>query len=115
MNLYLIGYRCSGKTTLGRILADMLGWDFEDMDDRFVAEQGISISSFVRLNGWEVFRTLERALLGRISRQQGQVVGTGGGVVLDPFNIDTMRNSGKVIWLRTRPETVLRLIRADAH
>ena len=115
MNIYLIGYRCSGKTTLGRALAQRLGWPFVDMDDVIVAESGTSIADMVAAKGWDYFRAEELSLLKRISHQQRQVVGTGGGVILDPQNIRIMQNSGKLAWLRCRAETVRRLLLRDAR
>lgn len=115
MNLYLIGYRCSGKTTLGRALARRLGWSFVDMDDVIVAESGTSIADMVAAHGWDYFRAEELALLNRISRRKRQVVGTGGGVILDRRNVRTMQSSGKVVWLRCRAETVRRLLFSDAR
>ena len=113
MNIYLVGYRCSGKTTLGRALAAHIGWGFVDMDAQLAAEQGLSIAEMVRRKGWPAFRAAERELLARLARISDQVVGTGGGVILDPANVATMRFSGKVIWLRCRPETIGRRMSAD--
>ena len=115
MNIYLIGYRCSGKTTLGRVLAQRLGWSFVDMDDVIVAESGFSISDMVARHGWDHFRAKESTLLNRIGSQHHLVVGTGGGVILDPRNAQAMQSSGKVVWLRCRPETVRRLMLSDAR
>lgn len=113
MNIYLTGYRCTGKTTIGRALAHQLGWDFIDMDDRIVADQGVSIAQMVDRHGWDYFRQKERALVQQISRMQGRVVGTGGGVILNKDNVAAIRDSGKVVWLRCKPETIRRLIVAD--
>lgn len=115
MNIYLIGYRCCGKTTLGRALAHHIQWDFVDMDDRLVEEQGMSIAEMVRLQGWSGFRAAEHALLIRLTQSRQLVVGTGGGVVLEPANTAAMRSSGSVIWLRSRPETIGRRMSADSR
>jgi shikimate kinase len=112
-NIYLIGYRCSGKSTLGRALADHLGRDFIDMDDELVSREQRSIAHIVQQKGWDYFRRREKALLAQICGLTGRVVGTGGGVVLDPENIARMRASGRVVWLRCRPGTIRRLIEAD--
>jgi shikimate kinase len=113
MNIYLIGYRCTGKTTLGKVLARRLGWPFVDMDDALVAEIGMTIAEMVQYHGWPYFREKEKALVQRLCRQSRHVVGTGGGVVLDAANVAAMRRSGKVIWLRSRPETIGRYLTAD--
>lgn len=112
-HIYLIGYRCTGKTTLGRALAGRLGRVFMDMDDEIVAREKRSIAQIVQQKGWDYFRDREKDLLLEIARLSGYVVGTGGGVVLDPRNSDRMRQSGRVVWLRCRPETIQRLIVQD--
>jgi shikimate kinase len=113
VNIFLTGYRCTGKTTLGRALARCLAWEFVDMDDLLVAEAGQSITEMVAEKGWPHFRLLERRLLSRLTERDRQVVGTGGGIILDPANVADMRAAGRVIWLHSRPETILRLIQTD--
>jgi shikimate kinase len=113
VNIYLIGYRCTGKTTLGRALAQRLEHPFIDMDDAIVAESRQTISELVARHGWAEFRNREGVLLNALSKRQGLVIGTGGGVVLADANVALMRASGKVIWLRCRPDTIHRLMMAD--
>ena len=113
MNMYLIGYRCTGKTTLGKALARRLGRPFIDMDDAIVEQEQCSIAHMVARHGWPYFRAKEHALLQALAGQQAHVIGTGGGVILDPRNIAAMRAGGRVVWLRCRPETIHRLICKD--
>jgi shikimate kinase len=113
MNIYLIGYRCSGKTTLGKALAQRLGWRFVDMDDVIVEQAHCSIAEMVHQKGWPFFREKEHAVLQAMALRHTQVIGTGGGVVLDPRNISTMRAGGRVVWLRCRPETIRQWIGKD--
>lgn len=113
MNIFLIGYRCTGKTTLGAALAERLGWRFVDMDDVIVAQSGMTIAQMVARHDWPFFRQQEKLLLQHLAEGKRCVVGTGGGVVLDPDNIDAMRSGGKTIWLRSRPETIRRYMDAD--
>lgn len=115
MNIYLIGYRCTGKTTLGKALALRLGRPFIDMDDAIVEQTGCSIAHMVSQEGWDFFRAKEKQILQSISAQKNSVVGTGGGVIVDKDNISVMRASGHVFWLRCRPETILGLMTADAR
>ena len=107
MNLWLIGYRCTGKTTVGRILAEAVGFRFIDADVALTREIGQSISQFVSERGWPAFRREESRILRILSREDGQIVATGGGVVLDPENVRTLRETGTVIWLTARPDTIL--------
>jgi shikimate kinase len=106
MNLYLVGYRCTGKTSVGRLLAEALVWTFVDMDHELVAEAGIPIEDIVDSQGWEYFREREGQLLERLSLATKQVISTGGGVVTVPENIAMMRGSGKVVWLHASPATI---------
>jgi len=105
-NLFLIGYRCTGKTTVGKRLAEDLGWVFVDTDLLIVKQQQMSIKEIVGAHGWEKFRQMEHAMLKTVCASQRQVVATGGGIVLNEHNVTTMRQSGSVIWLRAKHETI---------
>jgi len=113
VNLYLIGYRCTGKSSVGRILSDTLGWVFVDIDNELVAEAGIPIEEIVASRGWKYFREREAQLLERLSQATKQVISTGGGVVTAEENIATMRGSGKVVWLHASPATIAERMEAD--
>ena len=105
-NLFLIGYRCTGKSTVGRSLAKELNWSFTDTDSLLVAQQRMSIKEIVGAHGWEGFRQMERVVLKNICASGGQVVATGGGIVLNDKNVMRMKKSGRIIWLRARLETI---------
>ncbi|MFZ0240116.1 MAG: shikimate kinase [Desulfobacterales bacterium] len=113
-NLFLIGYRCTGKTSAGKALAATLGWTFVDTDRIIVDEVGGSIAEFVAARGWTAFRETERQVIARLSQQDRQVIATGGGAVMTTENVRSMRSGGKVIWLQAAPETIRRRMRADA-
>jgi len=113
LNLYLVGYRCTGKTSVGRLLSDALDWTFVDMDHELVTEAGVPIEDIVDSRGWKYFRELEAQLLERLSQATKQVISTGGGVVTVPENIATMRRSGKVVWLHASPATIAERMEAD--
>jgi shikimate kinase len=113
VNLYLVGYRCTGKSSVGRILADTLGWVFVDMDKELVAEAGVQIEDIVASRGWKYFREREAQLLDRLSQSTRLVISTGGGVVTVPENIARMRGSGKVVWLHASPATIAERMEED--
>jgi shikimate kinase len=113
-NLFLIGYRCTGKTSTGRTLAARLGWTFVDSDRVITAEVGCSIADFIATEGWTAFREAERKVILRLSEMDRQVVAAGGGVVTDDENVVCMRSSGKVIWLQASPDAIRRRMQADA-
>ena len=113
MNLFLIGYRCTGKTTLGKLLASKLGLKFVDADRMLHKETGLEIATFVRRRGWSAFRKKEMDVICRLSQSNGQVIATGGGVVTIPDNVTTMRSNGLVIWLRASVDTIRQRMLVD--
>ena len=113
MNIFLIGYRCTGKTSVGKSLAETLGWSFVDADSRLVEEYGMTIKEMVAAQGWDAFREKERTILKGICALDRQVIATGGGVILNNNNVTDMKNSGIVVWLRATPETIKKRIVQD--
>ena len=105
-NVFLIGYRCTGKSSVGRSLAAMLGRSFIDTDSLVVSENGMSIRNIVTSRGWEAFRRLEHIALQQVCTMDRRVVATGGGIVLDAENVKLMKKSGRIIWLRASSETI---------
>src|ERR671939_1605818 len=91
-NLILVGFSCSGKTTLGRNMARRLRMHFVD-SDRYIEEMtGRSIPDIFREDGEAAFRALEREAIGKILEQRNQVVSTGGGAFIDPENRQRLRD-----------------------
>jgi len=113
MNLFLIGYRCTGKTTVGKALAQRLGWPFRDTDQLIVENAGTSIARMVDAGGWRYFRERERQTLADLSVADRQVVATGGGIVLDARNVRAMQRSGKIVWLTAGEQTIQARMLAD--
>ena len=113
MNLFLLGYRCAGKTVVGRELARRLAWTFADADDLLERRSGRSVADLVADKGWEAFRDREGTLLGELCRGRDQVVATGGGAILRSGNVAAMRAAGVTVWLRVGVETVRRRMAAD--
>src|SRR5437868_11314613 len=93
-NLFLIGYRGTGKSTVGQIVAKHLGWKFVDADILLEACHGRTIAQIFEDEGEAGFRDKEAALLEEICQGREQVVAMGGGVVLRPGNRERLRNSG---------------------
>jgi len=110
-NLVLVGFSCSGKTTLGRNLARRLRMHFID-SDRFVEEMtGRSIPEIFREDGEAVFREVESEVIAKITAERRQVISTGGGAFVNPANRDALRNGNLVVHLQVRPETVVDRLR----
>jgi len=101
MNIVLIGYRCSGKSLVGKTLSDYLGLELMDTDQVLEGRVGSPIPRYVADNGWEAFRILEKMIIRSIANHDQRVIATGGGVVLDWENVRNLRQTGWVVWLRT--------------
>ena len=106
MNLFLIGYRCCGKTTVGKSIALAIDWSFVDSDLQVTRKEGKSINEIIDNAGWDAFRRIERSALKQICTGDRQVVATGGGVVLDAENVKAMKTSGTVVWLDASAATI---------
>jgi shikimate kinase len=109
----LVGLRCSGKTTVGKLVARGLGWDFLDADEELVAREGRPIADIFASDGEPVFRAIEKRVLADLCARKGLVLATGGGAVLDPENIRVMRANALVAHLDAPPETLCARMEAD--
>lgn len=112
-NLVLIGYRCCGKTRVGRHLADLTGYDFVDTDQRIESDGGADIQELVKDRGWTCFRQAETRVLTHLLSRNNQVIATGGGMVLSPENRKLIRENAVVIWLTADPATIVQRLEAD--
>ncbi|WP_158269759.1 shikimate kinase [Desulfonatronum sp. SC1] len=106
-NIFLVGLRASGKSTLGKLLAQRLEMRFMDTDALVVDKSGRSIADIVASDGWDAFRGLESEVLQEICAQRGQVVATGGGIVLALKNQELIQQSGTTFYLMTEISTLL--------
>lgn len=113
-NVILIGYRGTGKSTVARRLSLALGWDWIDADVELELKAGKSIAAVFAEDGEQVFRDLESRLLIELTRRSRTVLAVGGGAVLRKENRAAMRDSGKVVWLRANPGTILARVAGDA-
>jgi len=114
MILTLIGYRATGKTTLARLLAERLGWNWIDADVEIERRAGKSIARIFAEDGEPAFRDLEAQVIADLCRRTRLVLAAGGGAPMRPESRRAMRQGGKVVWLMARPETILQRMSADA-
>lgn len=112
-SIALVGYRATGKTFLGRILAQELRLPFVDMDQELAATLGMSIRDWVCAFGWESFRQAESRLLEVLVMRPPMVLATGGGVVLSASNRLVLRSRFRVIWLQASLDTICRRLEDD--
>lgn len=113
-NIVLIGYRGTGKTTVARLLARRLGWDWADADAELEARHGRSVRQIFAEEGEAGFRDKEAALLAELCGRPRQVLATGGGVVLREANRERLRAAGLRVWLTADPDTIWRRLQQDA-
>ncbi|MFH1477104.1 MAG: shikimate kinase [Verrucomicrobiota bacterium] len=124
-NIILVGFMGTGKTTVGRVLADRLKRVFVDMDVELEARAGKPIPKIFAEDGEPAFRRMERDLVVELSRQpvrhslgdggRNLVVAAGGGVVLNPDNIRDFSATGRVICLKAAPDEILRRVSGSNH
>ncbi len=113
MNLTLIGYRATGKTSLARLLAERLGWDWIDADVEVERRAGKSIARIFTEEGEPAFRDLEAEVTAELLRRSQLVLASGGGSPMRPETREAMRAGGRVVWLRAGPETIHRRMGGD--
>ena len=111
--LFLIGPRGSGKSTVARLVAEQLRWQWLDADDELEKRHGQSIRALFASEGEAGFRDKESAILAELCRLSRHVLATGGGVVLREANRDLLRASGRVVWLTADVDTLWRRLQAD--
>ncbi len=112
-NLILVGFMGTGKTSVGRMLAEKLCMTFVDMDDIIVERAGKPISRIFAEDGETHFRKIERDLARELSGRNNMVIATGGGIVLNGDNIRDFGRTGLVICLCAKPETILERVEGD--
>jgi len=96
---YLVGFMGAGKTTVGKCLAESLGWDFVDLDEEIEKSSGMSIREIFALHGEPEFRRLEIASLAEVAGRTTAVVATGGGTFASSANREIMGRTGFSVWL----------------
>ena len=101
--IYLVGFMASGKTTIGRLLADELGWSFADVDQDIEAQHGSSVAEIFDTDGEDEFRKMEQAAIrkrvGEVERGKPMVVALGGGAFVQEVNHTLLEENGVTIWL----------------
>jgi shikimate kinase len=114
MNIVLIGYRGSGKSSIGKKLAAELWMEFIDTDELIAKRAGKTIREIFTQHGEEHFRDLEEQAVAEAAARDNTVIAAGGGVVLRAANVVALKKNGKIIWLQADPQTLFANINADA-
>jgi len=116
--LYLVGFMGSGKTTIGKMLAERLGWNFVDIDEDIEASEQRSIADIFDSLGEEAFRRIESEAIKRRVRAvacgSATVIALGGGAATQPGNVDLIETHGVTIWLSCPFDLVVRRVGKDS-
>jgi shikimate kinase len=115
MNIVLIGYRGTGKSSVGRLVAEALGRDYISTDDGIEERIGTSIASFVEDHGWERFRDEETTVIREVAARESAVLDTGGGAVLREENVALLKAKGWLCWLWADGATIRERIGAETQ
>lgn len=110
----LVGFMAAGKSTIGRRLASLLGWDFVDFDREIERRTGRSIPEIFRHEGAVAFRALEAELTDELAGLEHVVLAPGGGWITQPELLERLGPGTVVVWLRISPEEAVRRARRDA-
>jgi shikimate kinase len=113
MNIVLIGYRGTGKSTAGRLLAARMGRELVSTDAEIVKRAQRTIPEIVALEGWEYFRDLESDVCRELASRDQLVIDTGGGAILRAQNIEALKKKGILFWLTASVETIVKRIGGD--
>lgn len=112
--IFLIGYRATGKSTVARLLAARLGWNWLDTDTVLEEQAGRTIRQLFAEEGEAGFRARESALLQELSRRERHIIATGGGVILEERNRECLRTSGWTVWLTADIDTICARLQSDS-
>jgi shikimate kinase len=112
-HIILIGYRGTGKTSVGRKLAEKLKAPFYDTDQMITDRKGKTIKQWVEEKGWESFRQEEKAVIKGLSSLKPGVVALGGGAVMDPDNREVLKQKCLIVWLTADFHTIMERMKAD--
>ena len=112
-NIILVGFMASGKTSVGRALAERTGWTLVDADDVIVARAGKPIHRIFSEDGEPAFRELERQVISDLCAGERQVIASGGGSFVSEQNRDVMLSGGRVFFLSASPPTILRRVQEE--
>lgn len=107
-NLVLTGFMGTGKTSLGKLLAEKLGCGFVDIDQKIEQDEGLTVPQIFEKYGEKYFRELEKKAVAEVSQRHGLVIATGGGTIKDAENIRMLKSSGVIVCLTTDPEEIFR-------
>jgi shikimate kinase len=115
MNIVLIGYRGTGKSVVGKLVADRLQMQCIAMDERIIEKAGRSIPDIVEKHGWPTFRDMESEVVRELAELDNIVIDAGGGIIERPENIDVLQANSRIIWLKASVDTIVSRIQGGSE
>ena len=112
-NLFITGFMGSGKSTFGKLFAEELGFEFCDIDEIIESRTGKSIVDIFNTEGEPYFRDLEKRILSECAQKNSAVISLGGGTLIDPENIFTVKKSGFLVHLTSEPDKLWSRLKAS--
>jgi shikimate kinase len=114
-NIALVGFMGTGKSSVGRMIADQLHFNFVDTDELIEVRAGKSISAIFSEDGEAAFRKMEAVVVAELASRKRTVISTGGGVAAGPGNLDHLREHALVVCLWASPEKIWERVRGQTH
>ena len=109
--LFLTGFMGSGKSTIGPIIANTIGWDFYDLDKLIEEKIGMKVSEIFEKFGEKHFRKIEKETLHELIKKENIIISLGGGTIVDEENLISIKKAGKLIYLKVSPGIVYERLR----
>lgn len=114
-NLALVGFMGTGKSTIGRLAAEQMQFRFVDTDGLIEGRVGRSVSDIFAKEGEAAFRQYEKFAVAELAGQRNLVIAAGGGLVMDPENMASLKAHALVVWLCASPDTIWERVRTQTH
>jgi shikimate kinase len=114
MNIVLIGYRGTGKSSVARLLAARTKWPIVSTDLEIIKKAGMPVPDIIRKRGWDYFRDVESEICKQVGKKDRTIIDTGGGAVLRKENVESLRQRGRMFWLTAEVTTVMERIKNNS-
>jgi shikimate kinase len=115
MNIVLIGYRGTGKSSVAKLLAARTKWPLVSTDLEIIRKAGMPVPDIIRKRGWDYFRDVESEICKQVGKKDRTIIDTGGGAVLRRENVESLRQRGRMFWLTAEVTTVMERIKNHSN
>ena len=113
--IVLIGFRGTGKSTIGKLLAKKLEWKYLSTDQQIEERVGTTISDIVERKGWKYFRKLETQVIEKLKSSQNMIIDTGGGIVENQKNVIQLNSSSLIVWIDAHIEDIIERLQKQGN